>query len=422
MLAIRGGKPIRTKSFSSLPCINMDEIKSVKKLLEEGVLSKFIGSPHKEVERMLISSSETLIKEYKYLKKSFLGGNYVRKFEYEWSKLINSTYCISVNSATSGLTTALLAIKNNRESMNVITTPFSFTATVGSILIANCTPIFCDIDLDTFNISPESLEYVLKESNTIKQFDAILPVHWCGNAGNFDKILDIAKQHSLYVVEDSAQAPLTKYKDKFLGTHGIIGVFSFNEPKNIQTGEGGMIVTDSIDLAKKCRLIRNHGENIPDSDFIGYNFRLTEIQAAIGIEQLKKANYLNGVRRTNWNYLKQKIVENFGEFIIPQKITNEDTFNAYTASFRFIEEIIGVNRDKFAEALIAEGIPVSIGIPTLLCDHKVTKKFPNNVPNARKLNKQYLGFSQIGWSNTISDMDDIIKGIKKIIDNKGELK
>jgi dTDP-4-amino-4,6-dideoxygalactose transaminase len=422
MLAIKGGKPIRTKLFSSSPFTDQNEIESVKELLKEGILSKFLGSPHKEVERMLISSSETLVKEYKDLEKSFLGGNYVRKFEYEWSKLINSTYCISVNSATSGLATALLAIKNNKGSMNIITTPFSFTATVGSILIANCTPIFCDIDLDTFTISPESLEYILKESNTIKQFDVLLPVHWCGNAGNFDKILDIAKQHSLYVVEDSAQAPLTKYKDKFLGTHGIIGVFSFNEPKNIQTGEGGMIVTDSIDLAEKCRLIRNHGENIPDSNFVGYNFRLTEIQAAIGIEQLKKANYLNDIRRTNWNYLKQKIVENFGEFIIPQKITNEDTFNAYTASFRFIEEIIGVNRDKFAEALIAEGIPVSTGIPTLLCDHKATKKFPNNVPNARKLNKQYLGFFQIGWSNTISDMDDIIKGIKKIIDNKGELK
>jgi len=421
MLAINGGKPTRTKSFLSLPFTDQNEIESVKELLKEGILSKFLGSPHKEVERMLISSSETLVKEYKDLEKSFLGGNYVRKFEYEWSKLINSTYCISVNSATSGLATALLAIKNNKGSMNIITTPFSFTATVGSILIANCTPIFCDIDLDTFNISPESLEYILKESNTIKQFDVLLPVHWCGNAGNFDKILDIAKQHSLYVVEDSAQAPLTKYKDKFLGTHGIIGVFSFNEPKNIQTGEGGMIVTDSIDLAKKCRLIRNHGENIPDSDFIGYNFRLTEIQAAIGIEQLKKEKYLNDIRRTNWKYLKQEIVKNFGEFIIPQKITHEDTFNAYTASFRFIEDVIGIKRNKFAEALMIEGVPVSIGIPTLLCDHKVTKKFPNNVPNARKLNKQYLGFFQTGWPNTIEDMDDIIKAIKKIINNKGEL-
>jgi len=422
MLAINGGTPLRIKPFSSLPCIDHNEIDAIKELLKAGILSKFIGSPHKDVDRMLLSSSEILAKEYKNIEKSFLGGTYIRAFEYEWSKLINSSYCISVNSATSGLTTALLAIKNNKESINVITTPFSFTATVGSILTANCVPIFCDIDLDTFNISPESLEYIIKQNQNIKDFDIIIPVHWCGNAGNFDKILDIARNNTLYVVEDTAQAPLTKYKDKFLGTHGIIGVFSFNEPKNIQTGEGGMVVTNSIDLAKKCRLIRNHGENIPDSTFVGYNFRLTEIQAAIGIEQLKKAEELNELRRINWRYLKQEIVNNFGEFLIPQKITHEDTFNAYTASFRFIEEIIGINRNKFAEALIAEGIPVSIGIPTLLCDNKITQKFPNNIPNARKLNKQYIGFFQIGWPNTINDMNDIIEAIKKIINNKGELK
>jgi dTDP-4-amino-4,6-dideoxygalactose transaminase len=416
MLAINGGTPIRTKEFQSTPYINDDEIDIVVQLLKDNNLSKFVGSPHEHVEAMLEKPSFHL--SASKMEKSFLGGKYIRDFEYAFSKKIKSPYCISVNSATSGLITAILALNNLNK--YIITTPFSFTATVGAILLTNHEPVFCDIDLDTFNISPESLRYLMNENKKLNG-STILPVHWCGNAGNFKSIFDTAKYYKLKIVEDATQSPFSLYNNKLLGTYGDIGVFSFNEPKNIQTGEGGMVVTDDPYLAKQCRLIRNHGENIDNSDVVGYNFRLTELQAAIGIKQLEKANYLNDIRRNNWKFLKEEIIRNFGEFIIPQKITHEETFNAYSASFRFITEMIGISRDKFAKALIAEGIPVSIGPYRLLCDHNKTKYLDANVPNARKLHSQYLSFFQIGYPNTWEDMYDIVKAIKKIIDNKKEL-
>jgi dTDP-4-amino-4,6-dideoxygalactose transaminase len=424
MLAINGGTPIRTKEFQSTPYINDEEIDIVVQLLKDNNLSKFVGSPHEHVEEMLLKPSMDL-SAYK-MEKSFLGGKYIRDFEYAFSKKIESPFCISVNSATSGLITAILALDNQNK--HIITTPFSFTASTGAILLTHYTPIFCDIDLDTFNISPESLKYLMIQNPELEH-STILPVHWCGNASNFEKIFLTAKYHNLKIIEDATQSPFSLYKNKFisipknnfLGTYGDIGVFSFNEPKNIQTGEGGMIVTEDPYLAKQCRLIRNHGENIDSSTVVGYNFRLTELQAAIGIKQLEKANYLNGIRRNNWKFLKQEIIHNFGEFIIPQKITHEETFNAYSASFRFITEMIGISRDMFAKALIAEGIPVSTGPHRLLCDHKMTTHLISYVPNARKLHSQYLSFFQIGYPNTFEDMYDIIHAIKKIIDNKKEL-
>ena len=146
-----------------------------------------------------------------------------------------------------------------------------------------------------------------------------MPVHWCGNAGDLDEIIGIAKDKGVPVIEDAAQAPASLYKDKFLGTHGDLGVFSFNEPKNLMTGEGGIVVTDNEELAVKARLIRNHGEAIVNENFtdkqlvniVGYNFRLTELQAAIGIEQLKKTDKLNKIRSDNYKYL----VANFKIFV-----------------------------------------------------------------------------------------------------------
>lgn len=410
-LAINGGVPIRTKEFRSIPHIDENEINAVIAVLQSKELSGFVGSPHNDIEKMLTQTSDKLNKYFQ--NKTFLGGNRVRELEAIWAKMLDVKYCISVNSATSGLITAILATIG--KGVKIITTPFSFTATVGAILAANCTPIFCDIDIDTFCLSPEALM-------DVKGGSGIIPVHWCGNAGDFDELIKVCdKRFPTTIIEDTAQAPLTKYGDKYLGTFGEVGVFSLNEPKNIQSGEGGLVVTNSEYVAKRCRLIRNHGENIVDSKDIGYNFRLTEIQAAIAIEQIKKAHYANIIRHNNWECLRDEVFSNFGEFIIPQKITHETTFNAYTAAFRFIGDKVGISRDLFAKALIAEGVPVSTGMHRLLCDHELTKNSFATVPNARKLNKQYLGFFQTGWPNTQEDMSDIINTIKKIMDNKGEL-
>ncbi len=454
-LAIFGGKPQREKEFSSKPMVNNDEINIVTELMENGKFSKFVGSPISGTYDLLNKKTHELSLEN--IKPNVLGGEYVRKFEALWSKITATDYCISVNSATSGLTTALLALGLEPGS-EVITTPFSFSATCASIVAANCVPIFCDIDPDTFCISPKQLKAIITDKTK-----CVMTVHWCGNAGDLDQINSICKQNNIFLIEDAAQAPTSKYKceikcygcdtncEKFvnpcaIGTFGDVGVFSFNEPKNIMTGEGGLIVTNNEKIAIKCRLIRNHGEAIVTDDFtdedlvniIGYNFRMTELRAAIAYIQTKKHEKINNIRKENYLYLVNGVKELSSTYFIPQKVTHINSFFAYTASFKWVYEKI--HRDVIAMALIAEGIPVFKGYHRLMCDHPMFKRkvgfgrnnFPwldhsvnyNNVevPNARKLvDHQFLGFLQMGYPNTQEDMDDILNAFRKIIFNLEEL-
>jgi perosamine synthetase len=456
-LALLGGPAVRDSQFKSTPMITDEEIGLVTKLMQEGRFSKFVGSPIEGTRENLKKKSIDLISEGDGF--SFLGGEYVRKFEAEWSKLVESDYCISVNSATSGLTTALLGLGLDPGS-EVITTPFSFTATAASIVAAHCIPVFCDIDPNTFCLDPSSLKKVIS-----KKTKCVMPVHWCGNAGDLDLINSFCKENNLYMVEDAAQAPATIYKCKNkchgcnsncdslnrgrpIGTFGDVSVFSFNEPKNMMTGEGGIIVTDNKKIAEKCRLIRNHGEAIVNDDddedylnnVVGYNFRLTELQAAIGSVQIKKLKRLNSIRKENYLYLRNNLEQNFGEYLSAQKITHLKSYFSYTAAFRWHSNKHKVHRNVIADALIAEGVPVFRGYNRLMCDHPMFKKriafglnqYPwmgNKVnyntlslPNARNLlENEFLGFLQLGWPNTIKDMDEILLAMEKIVCNMKKL-
>ena len=445
ILALLGGTPIRKKEFKSKPHISDEDILLVTSLMKEGRFSKFVGSPiESNVKKLLRTKSRNL--NWKGDGFSFLGGEYVRLFESEVSRVAAADYSISVNSATSGLTTACIALDVG-PGQEVVTTPFSFTATAASIVTANAVPRFCDIDLDTFCLSSEALE-----KSITPETSCVMPVHWCGNAGDLDQIMTISRSNNLKVIEDAAQAPGSFYKKKALGTYGDIGVYSFNEPKNLMVGEGGVIVTNSANYAEKCRLIRNHGEAIhmeTDSDefivnTVGYNFRLPEILAAIGVNQIKKMEYLYEIRKRNWVYLKRRLKEEMGEHLIPQKITHEESYYAYTAAFRWQSKPSGIHRNIISKALIAEGIPVAQGIPRLLCDHPMFQRklafgkshFPWNsdiykgsinynrkdFPNARQLlDHEYLGFFQMGYPNTEEDMEDIVKAFKKIMENQKAL-
>ncbi len=322
------------------------------------------------------------------------GGKYVREFEQKWANYHQVKHAISVNSATSGLITALKAcgIGQGKE---VITTPFSFSATWSAIRLAGATPVFSDVELATMCLDWErTLQYVCLAKG-------IMQVAWNGNAGRTHHLTAATSRHHLYLIEDAAQAPGILHGDQYLGTFGDLGVVSLNEPKNIATGEGGMIMTNDDELARRCKLIRNHGENI-DREWTGYNFRLTEIQAALGIMQLEKLEYLNGIRRKNWLYLCKEL-EQYSDYLVPQLFTNPDTCAPYCAAFRWLKG----NRGEVANKLRSEGIPCVTGVNFLPTD---------KCPNANKLqHKQYLGFYQIGWPNTEEDMDDIVKGFKLII-------
>ncbi len=444
-LVIDGGKPVRLNDFKSKSYIT-DEMKSrIMKVIEGGNLSCFIGSPIPGTKDIIALESYEVGKLTNSV--SFLGGASVRQFEALWSDIHKCKFSISVNSATSALITALMAL-NVEPGSEVVCSPFSFTASATAIVAANAIPVFADIDPETFCLSSESVESALTESTK-----AIMPIHWNGNAGDLSSILLIAKSNDLSVIEEAAQAPGELYNGKYLGTHGDIGVFSFNQPKNIMTGEGGMIVTDNKEIAIKCRLIRNHGEAIVDDSYtnemamniVGYNFRLVELLAELGTAQTEQLEYLNKIRRENYMYLVDKLAQIVDEYIIPQKITHIDSYYPYTAGFRWLSNKSGIHRDLIANILRTEGIPVASGISRLMSDNPLfqrqlaygrngcpfschlykgrgTYSIPE-LPNAKRLqNEEYLGFFQIGWPNTKDDMDDIIKAFEKILHNKQRLK
>jgi perosamine synthetase len=335
-LAILGGTPIRTTLFPAYNTIGVEEKIAVNKVLDKGNLSQFLGSWHKD----------------------FYGGPNIRLLEESWSNLIGVNYSISVNSNTSGLFSAIAAcgIKPGDE---VIVSPYTMSASAIAPLIYGAVPVFADIDIDNFGLCPNSVE-----SKITERTKAILVVHIFGNPAKMDEIMQIAKKHNLFVIEDCAQAPLAKYKDKHVGTIGDIGIFSFNYHKHIHTGEGGIVTTNNESLAKKIQLIRNHSENSvsamnfdKEMNLYGFNYRMTEIDAAIGIEQIKKLPFLIEERIENANFFAQKIGQIPG--IKAPIIENNSKHVYYKQPFRFDQNIIGIHRNKFIEAIKAE-IPSAI--------------------------------------------------------------
>lgn len=210
------------------------------------------------------------------------------KFESNFAKYIGTKYGIGVNSGTSGLHLALKAV-GIKEGDEVITTPFSFIASANSILYLKAKPIFVDINKKTLNIDENKIE----KSITTKT-KAILVVHIFGEPCNMEKINKIAKKYRLKVIEDTCESIGSTYKGKILGSWGDVAVFAFYPNKQITTGEGGMIVTNNKKIKDICKSLRNQGRTKNkkwlNHEYLGYNYRLTEINSALGIEQLKKIN------------------------------------------------------------------------------------------------------------------------------------
>jgi dTDP-4-amino-4,6-dideoxygalactose transaminase len=306
----------------------------------------------------------------------------------------------------------------------VVTTALSFTATATAITLMGGKAVCTDVSSDTYCMDMQSLEKAVT-----KKTKAIIPVHLLGNAGNIAEIKMFCEDQDIVLIEDSAQALHSQKDNVYLGTFGSIGVFSFQETKNIMTGEGGMAITNDPELAYRLRLIRNHGEALVDETdtpgrikaAMGYNFRLPEILAAIGYAQAQKIEYLNNIRKENFEYL-EKGLRSFS-FLRLQQITNDpDQFFPYCVGMRFDSTDFGISRDLFALALRAEGIPVSTGFPRLMNENLI---FDSEIetPVAHKLNyEEYLAFFLVGQPNNQSDMQDIIKAFDKLSTYRDELK
>ena len=331
LLAINGGSPIRTKLFPAYNNIGEEEKLAVKQVLDSGNLSQFLGAWHKD----------------------FYGGPLVQKFEKDWSEFFEVKYSISVNSNTSGLFASIAALGISAGD-EVIVSPYSMSASALAPVIYGAVPVFADIDFDNFGLNPESIEKCITPRTK-----AILVVHIFGNPAKMDEIMAIANKYNLYVIEDCAQAPMATYKNKYVGTIGHIGIFSFNYHKHIHTGEGGMIVTNDSNIAERCYLVRNHGENIVEPKGVenifnthGFNFRMTEIDAAIGIEQLKKLPKLIDERIIKANFLNDNLGKLNGLTMPFSEVDSKHVY--YVHAIKFNQEILGVHRNKFVNAIKAE--------------------------------------------------------------------
>ncbi len=264
-------------------------------------------------------------------------GKYVKKFEEKFAKYSETDFGIATSSGTTALDVALKSL-NIEENDKIITTPFTFIASSNSILYSKADPIFADVKEDSFNIDPDSIKRLLNEYPDTK---ALLIVHLFGQPCDMDEIIKIVNQHNLLLIEDSAQAHGATYNDQKVGSFGDVSAFSFYPTKNMTTGEGGMVLTDQVEIMKKARLLVNHGSTQKyHHDILGYNYRMTNISAAIGLVQFKKLDEYNKRRKKNAQKLTQGLVD-LDWLKTPAVLENrEHVFHQYTIKTDYRDELL----------------------------------------------------------------------------------
>ena len=285
-------------------------------------------------------------------------GPYLKKFEEEAAKFAGTKYAIAVNSGTSGLHLCVKAagIKQGDE---VITSPFSFIASSNPIIFEGGKPVFVDVDEKTYNMRPELIEEAITEKTK-----AILPVHIFGQSCEMDEIMKIAEEHDLKVIEDACESIGATYKGKKVGTFGESAVFAFYPNKQMTTGEGGVIVTDSEKVTKLSRSYRNQGrgevEEWLDHVRIGYNFRMDEMSAAVGTVQMKRLPWMIKERQRIAETYNKKLGKIDG--VITQHTAPHNTNTWFVYTIRVDE---GINRDKAMEYLNKNGVASKPYFPSL---------------------------------------------------------
>jgi len=298
-------------------------IEQIRKILISGKLSGFRGNPE-----------------------GTNGGYWVQKLEESFREYFNVKHAISMNSATACLHSALIACNVERND-EVLVTPYSFSSSASCVLMAGGKPQFGDIDEDTFNLSPQALESFWGR--------VVIPVHLMGHPADLDafkrhKVKDACYDYT--IIEDCAQAIGARYKDKLVGTIGACGIFSFNQSKHINTGEGGMLITNDDYIARICKAVRNHGEvSDPELKIVGYNYRMCEIEAYLAWQQFNTIDENLDYRNELTSYMSELLSQVEG--LVPPVIKDYCTRHSF---YTYGVKVTNGRRDEIQQKLKEKGI------------------------------------------------------------------
>ena len=405
-LAIHGGKPVRTEPFPAWPIFGEEEERRLLAVLRSGTWGK-------------------------------IDGNVVTDFEKRFAEYHQAKHGIAVVNGTTGLRMALLAagIEAGDE---VIVPPFTFLATASTVVEVNATPVFADVQLETFNIDPAAIEAAITPRTRV-----IVPVHLGGLPCDMDAILGIAERHHLIVIEDCAHAHGAAYKGRRVGSFGAMAMFSFQASKNLNSGEGGIVITSDDQLAARLWSIHNCGRRPERAWYehflLGGNNRLSEFQGAILHAQWERFEEQAETREQNGTCLIERLADVPG--IYPQARDAACTRHGYHLfSFRLDPAEFGVSREAFLEALAAEGVPAAAAYPVPLYRQPVFEKRLFGPYTGYRSARPDLDYRQTCCPNceTISlaqgiwlehrlllgtreDMDDVAGAIRKIQENRDRL-
>lgn len=292
-------------------------------------------------------------------------GPRVAQLEEDFAKFCGTDFAVAVNSGTAAIHAALYAAGIGPGD-EVITTPFSFIATANPIIMLGATPVFVDIDKDSFNIDPK-----LIEQKITKKTKAIIPVHLYGQPCDWAAISDLATKHNILLIEDACQAVGAVYNGQKTGSLGDMGCFSLYATKNIMSGEGGIVTTNNKDFADKMKQFRQHGMTGPyEYADIGYNYRMTDLHAAIAVEQLKKAGRFNGHRRKVAEMYFEKLSKVSGIQLPSVSNDVEHVFHQFT--LRLDDS---VNRELVTSKLRESGVGSGVYYPKPLHLYPHIKKY-----------------------------------------------
>ena len=344
------------------------------------------------------------------------------RFENEFNSYIGSRFSVAVSSWTAAAHLALEAI-NLKPGDEVIVPSFTFTACAEIVCYFKAKPVIVDVQRDTYNIDPKEIEKAITKNTKV-----IIPVHYGGQPCDMDEILDIARKNNLYIIEDAAHALPSFYKGKIIGTLGDVTCFSFYATKTLATGEGGMICTDNEEVAKRCSIMRLHGINSDawkrysgegswyyEVIAPGYKYNFTDIQAALGLAQLKKINELQAKRKEIFDLYNEGFEDN--EFIRLYKIKEDRVSSYHLYPIELNINRLKVSRSRFIEELKERGIGASVHFIPLYRHPYYQKTFnlkPENYPVSEKIYKGIITLP-IWPGMKISQIKQVIDNVNSLI-------